>query len=116
MFVPHRLGRDVTVTTSIELLGHGITVNAVPISDDSTVDAVEATRELMAQGTTFTDVLVDRESGIVLLGPHGNRHITSDACGFPSNKIVSRILAMLGFGSMSGLRTKLDRGDDISKA
>ncbi len=103
--------------TNVTLRNHDVTLEATPVNDTYTDQAIEHARGLLAEGIDFDKALVDRFDGLVLTGRHGSWHFQTPLCGYEGTgpHTTATILAMFNFGSKSELLSKVNYGDDKAK-
>ena len=104
--------------TTVTLRNHGLTVEATPVGDTYTDQAVEKASELLARGVEFDQALVDRFDGLLLIGARGSWHFQTPLCGYKGNGpgTTAVILSMFGFGSTEEIMRQIDSGDNEAKA
>ena len=104
--------------TNVTLRNHDVTLEATPVNDTYTDQAIEHARGLLAEGIDFDKALVDRFDGLVLTGRHGTWHFQTPLCGYDGTgpNTTATILAMFNFGSHADIMSQINHRDNAAKA
>jgi hypothetical protein len=84
------------------------------VVDKSTDEAIEQAKIIAAKGDTFSEAVVDRFDGLVVVGREASWHFVSPICGYSGSgpMATATILELFGFGKKAKIFEEINTGDN----
>ena len=100
--------------TQVKLRNSGRTFNVTPVYDESTGEAIAQAKTIAAKGDTFSEAVVDRFDGLVVVGRATTWHFNTAICGYVGDgpTTAATILELFGFGKKSEILERINTGDN----
>ena len=100
--------------TRVTLRNSGRTFNVTPVSDKSTGEAIVQAKAIAADGGTFSEAVVDRFDGLVIVGRDASWHFNTPICGYSGTGPMTTaiILELFGFGNKAKIFDEINTGDN----
>jgi len=100
--------------TRVTLRNSGRTFNVTPVSDKSTGEAIAQAKTIIAKGGTFSEAVVDRFDGLVVVGQGTTWHFNTAICGYVGEgpTTTATILELFGFGKKAKILERINTGDN----
>lgn len=95
---------------TVILRNHGISIDAEPVGDTITKEALEFAGRLHDAGAVFNKAYVDRLDGLVLIGPAGAYHFSTPLCGYDGDgpRTAAIILELFDFVTGAGIMSQIN--------